>query len=71
MFVFFALLRGIVFFKNLVRHEPLVSLDSWRGVLRCQHHLQDDRVTDAWQREAPGSLKGTLREPREMEDVPR
>ncbi|CAL1127046.1 unnamed protein product [Cladocopium goreaui] len=30
----------------MVRHEPLVSLDSWRGVLRCQHHLQDDRVTD-------------------------
>ena len=55
----------------MVRHEPLVSLDSWRGVLRCQHHLQDDRVTDAWQREAPGNLKGTLREPREMEDVPR
>ena len=32
----------------MVRHEPLVSLDSWRGVLRCHHHLQDDRVTDAW-----------------------
>ena len=27
MFVFFALLRGIVFFKNLVRHEPLVNDD--------------------------------------------
>ena len=27
MFVFFALLRGIVFFKNLVRHGPLVNHD--------------------------------------------
>ena len=36
------------FVAAMVRHEPLVSLDSWRGVLLCHHHLQDDRVTDAW-----------------------